>query len=229
VPLDRSGKITEAQYNEAARLLRPTYAAQGGAPAWFHARPDVQEIEFYAGYQLPDGGLEETLDFIEYAVRATQATRFIIDTLQRIAIPEDGQNQIQAEGTAVKRLEKIANTYGCIFILIGQSNKEGDSIKETNKDSYGVLRGSREIQDVAYAVYLLHRKKQGRESTGGGLLSLDAELILNKGRVQGGTARSVPLIYHHPNSLFLPGAGRTSEPEGTMQFGDAPPHNDSDF
>lgn len=215
--LDRSGKITPEQYSSTAALLRPTYAAEGKpCPPHWHPKTGDDTIRFYVGYKLPDGGMDKVLEFIEYAIRATGATRFVIDTLNRLIIPEDGENETAAQGRCVKALEAIAKAYGCIFILIGQSNKESDSVKEIRKDEYGTLRGSRELQDVAYAIYLLHRKKSDRNDNTG-LLSPEAELLLNKGRIQGsGNIKRIPLLYKYKCSIFVMREEHSNEP-------DAPP------
>lgn len=226
--IDRSGKVTSELFRETADVLRPTYdyvTRTTGVqwPVHFHPKPS-DEIQFYPGYKLPDGDMNSQLDFIEYVVRVTQASRMIIDTLMRIAQPGDGESEVQAQSAAVKRFEAIAQKYHCIFILVGQSNKESDAMKEIRKDEYGVLRGSREIKDVAYSVYLLHRKKSARENSDS-ILENQAELILDKGRVSGKGQRRVWLEYIRKWSTFVPGTGPNGPkdappPEGSLQGND---------
>lgn len=204
--LDRGARIEYADFVETAEKLKTTYAARARAgdaiPEFYHPKSGDDDVAFYVGYKLPVSKTEEILDFIEYTIRATGATRFIIDTLHRIISSDGDSNLAELEGKVVKRLEKMAAEYGTIFIIIGQSNKEAENLKEARRDEYGVLRGSRELQDVAYAVYLLHRKRLDREDSSD-LLSTDAELLLRKDRGRGPGPAKVPLLYQKKCSRFV--------------------------
>lgn len=222
--LDRGGRIEYKDFVETAEKLKTTYAAQARAggviPEFYHPKAGDDEVAFYVGYKLPVSKTDEILDFIEYTIKATGATRFIIDTLHRIISMNGSEGSLaQVEGDVVKRLEKMAAAYGTIFVIIGQSNKEAENLKEARRDEYGVLRGSRELQDVAYAVYLLHRKRMDREDSSE-LLSLDAEILLRKDRGRGPGAAKVPLLYQKKSSTFVLRA--------VAQQGEAPPHSDDD-
>ena len=105
----------------------------------------------------------------------------------------------KTDARAIKHLEYLAGHYGCLFIVIGQSNKEAEGIKESKKNEYGVLRGSREIQDVAYCLYLLHRKKQTGQLE---LHENKTELLLQKPRTCGPGAPKVELTYYRRASIF---------------------------
>jgi len=231
--IDRSGKVSRELFQKTANALRPTYHAITKLtgkewPAHFHPKP-VDEIEFYPGYKLPEGTMDEQLDFIEYVVRVIRPTRFIIDTLMRIAIPVDGEGEVQAQSRAAKRFEEMGKTWGCVFILVGQSNKESDRNKEIKKDEYGVLRGSREIKDVAYSIYLLHRKKSERANDDA-ILENSTELILDKGRVTPtGGRRRVWLEYIRKYSRFVLGTGPNNnlpEPSGGGTLDESAPTED---
>lgn len=210
--LNRAEKITVAQQQATKKLFDQTYEEEektlGPYPDWYHVKHGLEDskLAYYAGYEIPYTDTEEIIDFIEYAVRTIGATRFVIDTLQRIIQAPEGENQSQTEGRAIKRLEKIAADQGCIFIVIGQSNKEGEDLKEVRRDSYGVLRGSREYQDVAQSIYLLHRKKVERPAPGAvsadDLLEQEAELVLRKIRLQGKGKPLVRLVYLKKCSKF---------------------------
>lgn len=199
--LDRAGRITAADYNQTAQLLEMTYPPdEVPHPGPVEQRP----IEFYVGYSLPESDTDKVLDFIEFTVRVTGVTRFVIDTLHRIIQAGGRESLVEAEGRIVKRLEAIGNKYGTIFILIGQSNKEAEGLKETSRNEYGVLRGSRELTDVAYGVYLLHRPrmpKKGNETVN--LLSPEGELVLMKDRGKGPGKASVPMLYRRDCSRFV--------------------------
>lgn len=185
--INRSLIVTQDDYREtAAKLDQPT--ERDG------------EFQFYVGHSLPDG---DPLDFIENTVKVTGATRFVIDTLHRVCAPSGRQSQTESEGAMAKRLEKIAKQYGCIFILVGQSNKEAEDLKEKRRDSKGVLRGSREIFDVSHAVYLIHRKKKGDDATDTtDLLEAETTITMEKNRTSGPGRQLVKLHYNRDHSRF---------------------------
>jgi KaiC/GvpD/RAD55 family RecA-like ATPase len=185
--INRSLVVTQEDYRETAERL-DQQTDRGG------------EFQFYVGHSLPEG---DPLDFIENTVKVTGATRMVIDTLHRVCAPSGRQSQAEAEGAMVKRLEKIGKQYGCIFILVGQSNKEAEDLKEKRRDSKGILRGSREIFDVAHAVYLIHRKKKGDDATDTtDLLEEEATVTLEKNRTSGPGRQLVKLRYNRNHSRF---------------------------
>ncbi len=188
--LDRSKYISPEQYTRTAALLdTPTGPAKD------------KEFLFYVGHSLPVSDTDEVLDFIESTVRSTGATRFVIDTLHRVITASGRENQSEAEGRVIKRLEAIGMKYGTTFLLIGQSNKEAEGLKETKHDEYGILRGSRELIDVAHGIYLLHRKRMGKENAAD-ILSSEAELVLMKDRGRGPGPKSIPLTFLKNVSKF---------------------------
>jgi replicative DNA helicase len=191
VGLDRAGKITTEDYQETAdELEKPT--EEGGL------------LQFYVGHSLPVASGDKILDFIETVLKATGATRFVIDTLHRIVTPVGRESVVEAEGRTMRRLEELAIANQCIFIVIGQSNKEAEDLKEVRKDAHGTLRGNREITDISDAVYLIHRKRssetQGADAAD--LLEKDTSIILVKGRVQGGTGKFCRMVYKRECSKF---------------------------
>lgn len=194
--LDRAGKITADDYRRTAEILEITYPFDRGGP------PEPRQIQFYVGYSLPESETDKILDFIEFTIKVTGATRFVIDTLHRIISSSGRESITETEGRIVKRLESIANQYGTIFILIGQSNKEAEGVKERNKNEYGVLRGSRELKDVAYGVYLLHRSLLPKENSET-ILDDKAELVLIKDRGKGPGNSTVPMLYRRDSSRFV--------------------------
>ena len=190
--LDCAGYISRADYEEtAAELDKPT---QRGT-----------DFQFYVGHSLPYSDTDDILEFIEHTVRTTGATRFVIDTVPALVnecVGGGRESKYDLEGRLIKRLSKIGIQYGTTFILIGQSNKEGEGLKETRKDEFGVLRGSRELSDICYAIYLLHRKRTGREDEKQELEN-DALLIRIKGRQSGKGPKILPLHYKWECSTFF--------------------------
>ena len=187
--INRAERISKEQYEETANVLDKT-TERGGS------------FTYYVGHSLPVSDTEEVLGFIEQTIRVTGATRFVIDTLHRIIGVGPRENMAQAEGRVVKQLEALSVKYGTIFILIGQSNKEAEAIKEQRHDSEGVLRGSRELSDVAYGIYLLHRKrKTGTQITA--ILEMETDVILKKDRGKGPGAAVAYLLFRPQSSKFV--------------------------
>ena len=185
--INRSLVVSQADYRATAAMLDQPTERDG-------------EFQFYVGHSLPDG---DPLDFIEKTVQVTGATRFVIDTLHRIVVANGRQSTADAEGLMMKRLEKIAAQYGCIFILVGQSNKEAEDLKEKRKDSHGTLRGSREIFDVSHAIYLLHRKKKPEDAADKqDLLEAETLVLMEKNRTSGPGAQAIKLMYRREHSRF---------------------------
>jgi KaiC/GvpD/RAD55 family RecA-like ATPase len=187
--LNRAGLITRQDYEETAAFLdKPTDRST--------------DFRYYVGHSLPETETSKVLEFIEQTIKVTGATRFVIDTLHRVIEKTGRESQTDAEGRVVKHLEALGAKYGTIFILIGQSNKEAEDLKEQRHDSHGVLRGSRELFDVAYGVYLLHRKRKKDESNPKDLLELETDVILKKDRGKGPGSAIVHLIYRPECSKF---------------------------
>ena len=211
--LNRAGVILQEDYAATANELdRPT---ERGTP-----------FTYYVGHSLPENDTDKIIDFIETTIQVTGATRFVIDTLHRIIQNSGRQSMTEAEGAVVKRLEGLAIKYGTIFCLIGQSNKEAEDLKEQRRDAHGNLRGSRELSDVAYGIYLLHRKRkpvvEGQEQKD--LLELETEVVLKKDRGKGPGNAVVRMVYDPATSRFLELTNQPAPPEnGALPSGGGDP------
>ena len=200
--LNRANAISRGDYEETAQVLDvPTEA--GG------------EFTYYVGHSLPEQDPDKVLDFLEHTIKVTGATRLVVDTLHRIIERAPRESQSEAEGRVIKRLEQLGIKYGTIFILIGQSNKEAEDLKEERRDSHGVLRGSRELMDVPYGVYLLHRKRTGGDERNQ-VLDPKTELILKKDRGKGPGNAVVHLAYRAEVSKFYEEAFTPATKSGKM-------------
>ena len=184
--LNRSLTITQADYMAAAdRLDVPT---KSGNP-----------FQYYVGHTIPGG---DPLEFIKMTLKVIRPTRFVIDTFPCIVVKQRGESQVDAESRTAAVLEELGKTYGCIFVVIGQSNKEAEDLKEKRRDSHGVLRGSRVLYDKAHAVYLIHRKKK-EEFMGQEDDKESATLIkMEKNRTSGPGAQAIFLTYVRAKSRF---------------------------
>lgn len=189
--LRRTGKMDRKHFQRAAELLESA-AKQRGV-----------DFRYYVGHDVLGQSEEEVLSFLENTIRTLGATRFAIDTFHRLIFAE-GKNQVQAEGSMIKKIEAIGNKYGTIFILICQSNAEAEGIDNLKKDEHGVLRGSREIRDVPAAIYLLHRKRrQQKNDDPDDILELETGLFAKKTRFKGPGKPQVHLLLKEENSLFV--------------------------
>jgi hypothetical protein len=184
--LNRSEVITQADYHATAdRLDQPT---ANGTP-----------FQFYVGHVLPSG---DPIEFIESTLKIIRPTRFLIDTFPCIVVRRKGESQVDAESRTAETISALGKKYGCVFGLIGQSNKEAEDIKEKRRDSHGVLRGSRVIYDKAHAIYLLHRKKKEDGTGQDDLLETDTLVKMEKNRTSGPGAQQIYLTYVRSKSRF---------------------------
>lgn len=191
--LPRTGKMDKKYFHRAADMLEvPTSRGT--------------DFRYYVGHNVIGQTEKEVLEFLENTIRTLGATRFAIDTFHRL-IFADGKNQVQAEGSMIKKIEALGNKYGTIFVLICQSNAEAEGIDNLKKNEHGVLRGSREIRDVPAAIYLLHRNRRPQKDGENpeDILELEAGLFAKKTRFKGPGYPQVKLILQQENSLFVEG------------------------
>jgi len=228
--LPRNGDFTPEDFHKTADILCRTYAEKVFVDGlWqstevkrkFHMRDENidQPTQFYSGYDtLPGNGPDEKFAFIEEVVKRTGATRFIIDTLSRFVEPRAGENQTQAESRTMEQFEKLVRDYGVIFILIGQSNGAAQEIKELRNNEYGVLRGSKEQEQKAAEVYLLHRRAMPQS----GELAPDTHVVAKKGRYRGKGQQQTWLKIDSTggsfNQLARDDTPATTEPEPVGMF-----------
>jgi replicative DNA helicase len=195
--LNRSNLVSRTDMAEAAdRLTRV-------------AEENGHEFKLYVGWSIPESDSDALLKFIETAIKVTGATRFVIDTFDKIVIQKGRETETAAEGRTAMELERIGIKYGCSFIVIAQANKQGEDIKNLNRNELGVLRGCRKLTDVAYGVYLLHRKRiKQQEGTADDLLESICEVHLKKDRGRGPGKPMVLLQYNFPTSSFVMWSGQ---------------------
>jgi len=193
--LNRAGAVTPQDYLDTYTALAAP--SEKGEP-----------IQFYVGHSLPVSEGEKVMDFLHMVCRATGATRLVIDTLHRIVSPSGRESVVEAEGSTMRALELLAIEHNLVVIIIGQSNKEAENLKEVRKDAHGTLRGNREITDISDSVYLLHRKRNAKaeqeQVEGVDLLENETTVVLVKGRIQGTTGKYTKLTYKKECSRFYP-------------------------
>lgn len=198
--INRSLVVTQADYNATAdRLDRPS---EDGTP-----------FQYYVGHTLPGG---DPVAFIESALKIIRPTRFVIDTFPCVVVRQKGESMVDAESRTAEAISALGKKYGCIFCIVGQSNKEAEDLKEKRRDSHGVLRGSRVVYDKAHAVYLLHRKKKGDDAQDkSDLLEADTLVKMEKNRTSGPGAQQLYLRYVREKSRFYLQEGR--DPDNIRQ------------
>lgn len=184
--INRSLVVTQQDYQDTADVLdQPT---ANGSP-----------FQFYVGHVLPSG---DPLEFIESTLKIIRPTRFVIDTFPCVVAKQKGESTVDAEGRTAEALSSLGKKYGCIFIVVGQSNKEAEDLKEKRRDSHGVLRGSRVLYDKAHAIFLLHRKKKEDATGQDDLLEPDTLVKMEKNRTSGPGAQAIYLTYVRSRSRF---------------------------
>lgn len=184
--INRSLVVTQADYIATAdRLDKPCV--------------DGSPFQYYLGHVLPGN---DPLAFIESTLKVIRPTRFVVDTFPCIVVRQKGESMVDAEGRTAESLSALGKKYGCIFIIIGQSNKEAEDIKEKRRDSHGVLRGSRVLYDKAHAIYLLHRKRKEDATNQDDLLEAETLVKMEKNRTSGPGAQQIFLQYVRKESRF---------------------------
>lgn len=184
--INRSLVVTQNDYSATAdKLDQP---CENGSP-----------FQYYVGHSLPAG---DPLEFIESVLKVIRPTRFVIDTFPCVVFKQRGESMVDAEARTAEKISSLGKEYGCIFIVVGQSNKEAEELKEKRKDSHGTLRGSRVIYDKAHAIYLIHRKKKEDGTGQDDLLESDTLIKMEKNRTSGPGAQQIFLTYVRARSRF---------------------------
>jgi hypothetical protein len=156
-------------------------------------------FQYYVGHTIPGG---DPLEFIEMTLKVIRPTRFVIDTFPCVVVKQRGESQVDAESRTASMIEALGKKYGCIFVIIGQSNKEAEDLKEKRRDSHGVLRGSRVLYDKAHAIFLIHRKKKEDGTGQDDLLESSTLVKMEKNRTSGPGAQQIFLTYVRAKSRF---------------------------
>ncbi len=207
--IDRARVVTQDDYRATAKALD-------------NPCPDGSPFQYYVGHAIPG---DDPLSFIESTLKIIRPTRFVIDTFPCIVNRKPGEGLTEAEGRTASAIEQLGKKYGCIFILVGQSNKEAEDIKEKRRDSHGVLRGSRVLYDKAHAVFLLHRKKKENATGQDDLLEAETLVKMEKNRTAGPGSQQIYLTYVRSRSRFYL---QESQPCGTVsgESGNNQPQDD---
>ncbi len=185
--INRSLVVTQDDYRATADVLDKTC-------------PNGNPFQYYLGHTMSG---DDPLAFIESTLKIIRPTRFVIDTFPCVVSKQRGESTVDAEGRTAVRLEELGKKYGCLFIVIGQSNKEAEDIKEKRRDSHGVLRGSRVLYDKAHAIFLIHRKKKEDAEGQDDLLVSETILKMEKNRTAGPGAQQIRLEYIRSKSRFF--------------------------
>lgn len=185
--INRSLVVTQADYNATADVL--------DVPCG----PEQQPFQYYVGHVMPGG---DPLAFIESTLKIIRPTRFVIDTFPCVVVRARGESMVDAESRTAEAISALGKKYGCIFCIVGQSNKEAEDIKEKRRDVHGVLRGSRVIYDKAHAVFLLHRKRKEDATGQDDLLENETLVKMEKNRTSGPGAQQIYLTYNRSRSRF---------------------------
>lgn len=183
--INRSMSVSQDDYRAAADVLE---RVSGG------------NFQYYVSFSF---GAGDPMKTIEEALNIIRPSRFVIDTFPCVVTKQRGESTSDAEARTACELEALGKKYGCLFIIVGQSNKEADDLKEKRKDSHGVLRGSRVLFDKACAIFLLHRKKKENPEGQPDVLEDETLVQMEKNRFAGPGAQSIKLLYVRQKSRFF--------------------------
>jgi hypothetical protein len=181
--------------------------------------PNGNPFQYYLGHALQG---DDPLKFIESTLKVIRPSRFVIDTFPCVVQQKGNEPFVIAEGRTAEALEALGKKYNCLFIIVGQSNKEAEDIKEQRRDSHGVLRGSRVLTDKAHAIYLLHRKKKEDATDQKDTLETATVLKMIKNRTAGPGYQQIYLEYVRDRSRFFK-QDKTDAPAPTEQHTDYEP------
>lgn len=211
--LMRTTEVRQEHKRRAAEFLRDQARRQGTDMHWWYAPRVIGTT--------PD----EVLAFIEQTVVTHGVNRFAIDTFNALchACSAGRLSSTELQGHMAKNLEAIGKKHGCIFILMCQSNAEADGLESLKKNELGTLRGSREMQDAASAIYLLHRARRPQKDgeNPDDTLELNTMMYARKIRYNGVGKPQAPLMLRKNCSLFA--MGTAQEPPAHIESGDLPP------
>jgi len=209
--------LTERNLNRSMVITQDDYIAT--ADKLDKTCPNGNPFQYYLGHALQG---DDPLKFIESTLKVIRPSRFVIDTFPCVVQQKGNEPFVIAEGRTAEALEALGKKYNCLFIIVGQSNKEAEDIKEQRRDSHGVLRGSRVLTDKAHAIYLLHRKKKEDATDQKDTLETATVLKMIKNRTAGPGYQQIYLEYVRDRSRFFK-QDKTDAPAPTEQHTDYEP------
>ncbi|MCA9842403.1 MAG: toprim domain-containing protein [Cyanobacteria bacterium HKST-UBA03] len=143
-------RLLERLARQAAGVRTPSEAAVNGMFDWM-------QDHFWVYDKLGKEKTESILEAIRYGFHRHGITTFIIDSLLKCGLDEDGYNE---QKLFVEALADLKNELGLTIILVAHPRKKED---ETNPVGKMDIRGSGAISDLADSVLTIWRNKKKEE------------------------------------------------------------------
>jgi len=148
------------------------------------AASEIEGVEYYIGCDPLLSDINAVLDLLEAAIKRLSPYCVVLDHFHHLTTGMDNETKVQS--AAMTRIKQIAQTYGVVFINVGQPRKatqqtKGKQIHITD------FKGSGAWGDAANAVIAIHRdlNKSDDPTTSKGVYEDKSLLKVLKGRSMG--------------------------------------------
>jgi hypothetical protein len=148
------------------------------------AAKEIEGVEYYIGCDPMLSDINAVLDLLEAAIKRLSPYCVVLDHFHHLTTGMDNETKVQS--AAMTRIKQMAQTYGVIFINVGQPRKatqqtKGKQIHITD------FKGSGAWGDAANAVMAIHRdlNKSDDPTTAKGVYEDKTLLKVLKGRSMG--------------------------------------------
>ena len=158
------------------------------------AASELEGVQYYVGCDPQLTDINAVLDLLEAAIKRLSPYCVVLDHFHHLTTGMDNETRVQA--AAMTRIKQIAQTYGVVFINVGQPRKatqqaKGKQIHITD------FKGSGAWGDAANAVMAIHRdlNKSDDPTTSKGVYEDKSLIKLLKGRSMGTGASACYLTF----------------------------------
>lgn len=127
------------------------------------AYEQLGDLRYYIGYDPSISNVSPALDLIEAAIRRLGCDIVCIDHIHFLCRNE--QNEVSALSNAMQRIKRMAATYKCIFVVVGQPRKQTQQ-NRGKPVHLADAKGSESFASDSDATMALHREvvKTGDDS-----------------------------------------------------------------
>jgi hypothetical protein len=165
------------------------------------AAAELEGVQYYVGCDPQLTDINAVLDLLEAAIKRLSPYCVVLDHFHHLTTGMDNETRVQA--AAMTRIKQIAQTYGVVFINVGQPRKatqqaKGKQIHITD------FKGSGAWGDAANAVMAIHRdlNKSDDPTMSKGVYEDKSLIKLLKGRSMGTGASASYLTFFGEMASF---------------------------
>jgi hypothetical protein len=158
-------------------------------------------IQYYIGYDPSIQTVGPALDLIEAAIRRLGCGIVCIDHIHFLCRNES--NEVQALANAMQRIKRMARTYKCIFIVVGQPRKPTQQARG-KQVHLADAKGSETFGSDSDAMMALHREIVKSDDSGPSKDGLEpkTKVVLLKARSKGIGNSEAELIFFGEYASF---------------------------